>query len=108
VLTADAVARDPVAAEEQMLAALGDPVYITIDLDCLDPGIMPATGTPEPGGLSWRTLTGLLGAVARERHVIGFDVTELCPIPGLVAPDFLAARLVYRLISYVFHARRKA
>jgi agmatinase len=107
VVTAGSLLEDPAGAEARVLAALGDPVYITIDLDCLDPSIMPATGTPEPGGMDWHMLTRLLRAVARDRHVVGFDVTELCPIPGLVAPDFLAARLVYRLISYVFHARRQ-
>ena len=61
----------------------------------------------QPGGLSWRTLIHVLGAVARERHVVGFDMTELSPIPGLVAPDLLAARLAYKLIGYVFHARRQ-
>lgn len=100
--------RRPEQMISRVLQVLGDPVYVTIDLDCLDPGIMPATGTPEPGGLSWTSATALLRAVAEERHVVGFDVTELSPIPGLAAPDYLAARLAYKLISYVFHARRGA
>ncbi len=106
IITAADVGRDLDGACDQLLSLLGDPVYVTIDLDCLDPSVMPATGTPEPGGLSWQALTHLLRAVAQERHVVGFDVVELCPIPGLVAPDFLAARLMYKMISYVFHARR--
>ncbi len=106
VLTAADVHRDLEGACDRLLSVLGDPVYVTFDLDCLDPSIMPATGTPEPGGLSWQAATHLLRAVAQERHVVGFDIVELCPIPGLVAPDFLAARLTYKMISYVLHARR--
>jgi agmatinase len=82
--------------------ALSEPVYITIDLDGLDPATMPAVGTPEPGGLSWRELTALLRRTFERRRVIGCDVVELCPIPGLVAPNFLAARLVYKLLTYRF------
>jgi len=92
-------------AAARLCEVLGDPVYVTVDLDCLDPAIMPATGTPEPGGLSWRALTYLLRVVAEQRHVVGFDVTELSPIPGLIAPDFLAARLAAKMIGYVFHPR---
>ncbi len=79
----------------------GRPIYITIDLDCLDPGIMPSVGTPEPGGLQWHHLMALLSAITKTGQVKGFDVVELSPIPGLHAPDFLAARLIYRLIGYV-------
>ena len=83
----------------RVLAALDGPVYVTIDLDGLDPSVMPATGTPEPGGLSWRQTVDLLAAVAAERRIVGADVVELMPIPGLVAPDVLAARLTHRLIG---------
>ncbi len=106
VITARDVDVDLEGSCDKLLSVLGDPVYVTVDLDCLDPAVMPATGTPEPGGLSWHALTHLLRAVAQERHLVGGDVVELCPIPGMVAPDFLAARLVYKLIGYVFHARR--
>lgn len=75
-------------------------LYITVDLDALDPAFMPATGTPEPGGIDWRALTGLLRRVAKRTRIRGFDVVELSPLPGLVAPDFLAAKLVYRLMGY--------
>jgi agmatinase len=88
--------------EEEVLSSLSPEVYVTIDLDVLDPAIMPATGTPEPGGLNWRALTALLRRVAREKKVVGFDVVELTPIPGLIAPDFLAAKLIYRFLGDIF------
>jgi agmatinase len=87
----------------EIIAALGEPLYITIDLDVFDTSIMPATGTPEPGGLGWYDVIGLLRSACEGRTVVGFDVVELCPIPSNVAPDFLAAKLVYRLIGYIFH-----
>jgi agmatinase len=89
------------AGPREIAAALGDVVYITVDLDVLDPAYMPATGTPEPGGLDWYRLTGILRAACEGRTVVGFDVVELCPIGGNVAPDFLAAKLVYRILGYV-------
>jgi agmatinase len=88
--------------EEEAIGHLSSRVYVTIDLDVLDPAIMPATGTPEPGGLDWRTLTRFLRRVARKRKVVGFDVVELAPIPGWVAPDFLAAKLTYRFLGEIF------
>jgi N1-aminopropylagmatine ureohydrolase len=81
---------------------LADLVYITIDLDGLDPATMPAVGTPEPGGLSWRELTALLRRTFSARHVVACDVVELCPIPGLASPNFIAAKLVYKLLTYKF------
>ncbi len=89
------------AAELIMGRLTGRPIYITIDLDCLDPGIMPSVGTPEPGGLLWHHLTGLLKAICDTNRVIGFDVVELSPIPGMHAPDYLSARLIYKLIGYI-------
>jgi agmatinase len=77
-------------------------VYLTIDLDGLDPSIMPATGTPEPGGLRWEQVTTLLRIVATHREIIGMDVVELLPTPGLHAADFLAAKLIYRTLGYIF------
>ena len=82
--------------------ALADPVYITIDLDGIDPGLMPAVGTPEPGGLSWRELLALLRRTFERRRVVACDVVELCPIPGMAGPNFIAARLVYKLLTYRF------
>lgn len=82
-----------------ILEALTDEVFVTFDVDGLDPGILPATGTPEPGGLDWYEAVDLLKAVARRSRIVGFDVLELAPIPGQVASDFLVARLVYRLMG---------
>ncbi len=78
--------------------SLSDEVYVTFDLDGLDPSIMPAVGTPEPGGLLWYETLAFLNAVAAKRRIVGFDVVELMPIPGLHHPDFLAARLVAEMI----------
>lgn len=85
---------------DRVVGNLGDAVYITIDVDYFDPALMPATGTPEPGGGSWYPTLELLERVFRERQVVGCDVVELAPIPGLVAPDFLAAKLVYKLVGF--------
>lgn len=87
---------------EEVIERLSGEVYVTIDLDGLDPAIMPSVGTPEPGGLGWHETLRLLKRVAEKRRVVGFDVMELCPDPTNVAPDFLAARLVYKLIGYSF------
>ncbi|MEZ5319338.1 MAG: agmatinase [Vicinamibacterales bacterium] len=84
----------------RVVQALDGPVYVTIDLDGLEPGLMPAVGTPEPGGLSWREITTLLRRVFEARSVVACDVVELCPLPGMVAPNFAAARLVYKLLAY--------
>lgn len=87
---------------DEVLRELPEKIFVTIDIDCLDPSIMPSTGTPEPGGLCWYTLTAFLKKAAREKEIIGFDLVELAPIEGLSAPDFLAAKLVYRLLGYIF------
>ena len=85
---------------DDVVAATSGPVYITFDCDALDPSIMPATGTPEPGGLSWTQVDRLLGRLSRERKIIGFDINELAPIPGLNHPQFTVAKLTYRLLGY--------
>jgi agmatinase len=90
----------------RVLEALPQDVYVTVDLDVFDPSIMPATGTPEPGGLDWYRVLAVLRAIAQERRIVGFDVVELSPIPGFVAPDFLAAKLIYRLLGYAFFLRQ--
>ena len=77
-------------------------VYVTVDLDVLDPSIMPSTGTPEPGGLSWYDVLELLKTAIEKKNVVGFDVVELCPDDRNKAPDFLAAKLIYKLLSYKF------
>ena len=79
----------------------GKQVFLTIDLDAFDPSVIPATGTPEPGGLLWYDVLEIVQTVARESTVIGFDVVELAPIPGLHAPDFTAAKLVYKVMTEV-------
>lgn len=91
--------------QEKVLANLSPEVYLTIDLDVLDPSIMPSVGTPEPGGLLWDPVLALIREVARQKRIVGFDVVELAPLPGLVAPDFLAAKLVYKLIGYSTEAQ---
>ena len=87
---------------EKVLSQLTEMVYITIDLDVFDPSIMPSTGTPEPGGLLWYDVLVLLKAVFDDKEVVGFDVVELCPDQRNKAPDFLAAKLIYKLLSYKF------
>jgi agmatinase len=84
---------------------LTDKVCVTIDLDGFDPAYVPATGTPEPGGLDWYQVTSLLERVAANRQVVGFDVVELLPTPGHWASDFLAAKLVYRFLGLVLSSR---
>ena len=84
----------------RLLDGLSENVYISVDLDVLDPSLMPAVGTPEPGGMSWRELTGLLKAVANERRIVGFDVMELSPREGPESCAYTAAKLAYKLIGY--------
>lgn len=91
----------------RMLNGLTRDVYITIDLDVFDPSIMPSTGTPEPGGLDWYTLLRLIEWVVRKKNVVGIDVTELLPNPASRAPEFVAAKLVYRVLSMVFAKRKE-
>lgn len=86
---------------ERISRQLTEDVYLTVDLDVLDPSIMPATGTPEPDGLTWREVLTLIREISKRHTIRGFDVVELCPIPGMVAPDFAAAKLVYRIMGYL-------
>ncbi len=90
---------------ERALAQLRDPVYVTVDLDVFDPALMPAVGTPEPGGLDWYTVLKILKYVGEQHTVLGFDVVELCPIAGMVGPDFLAAKLVYKMLGYFLYKK---
>ncbi len=83
----------------QVIRLLGRQVYLTVDLDVLDPALLPSTGTPEPGGLGWYQVLELARLVCRERELVGFDVVELAPSEAR-APDFLAAKLVYKLLAY--------
>jgi len=81
-------------------------VYITFDVDCLDSSIMPATGTPEPGGLLWEEALLILKIVCKKANILGVDVNELAPIKGFNSYNFLAAKLVYKIIGYVFETKR--
>lgn len=86
---------------EKVLSRLGEKVYVTVDIDAFDPAYAPGTGTPEPGGLDWYQVTGLLRRVARERTIVGADVVEVAPLPGQSVTEYLAARLIYKLIGYI-------
>jgi agmatinase len=86
----------------RVIADLSQHVYLTVDVDGFDPAYMPATGTPEPGGLDWYQVTTLIREVAKSRKIVAADVVELLPQHGDHASDFLAAKLVYKILGYVF------
>jgi agmatinase len=92
---------------EQVNKKLTENVYITIDLDVFDPSIMPSTGTPEPGGMLWYNVLELLKTISKEKNIVGVDVVELCPNEQNKAPDFMAAKLIYKLLSYKFEDEAK-
>ncbi|WP_372973550.1 agmatinase [Muriicola sp.] len=87
---------------DKAIELLTDNVFITFDLDALDPSIMPSTGTPEPGGLLWYETLDFLKQVFEEKNVVGFDIVELCPNDLDRSSDFLAAKLYYKMLSYKF------
>ena len=87
---------------DDAISRLSDNVYLTFDLDGLDPSIMPATGTPEPGGLGWYQAIKFLKKTAKAKNIVGFDIVELAPIKKLSFPDFIAAKLTYKMIGYCF------
>lgn len=91
---------------EDVLNLCTENIYITIDLDAFDPSIMPSTGTPEPGGLTWYQVMNLLKKVFERFEVRGFDLNELCPNPQAKASDFLAAKLYYRMLAEYFHHKK--
>ena len=105
-------ARSMRSCDEWMEKALGaietEDVYISIDLDAFDSSIMPATGTPEPGGMDWYSVTDFIRLVSREKRVVGFDIVELAPIEGFHACDFLAAKLAYKCIGYWHESKVRA
>jgi len=90
---------------DEVAGLLTGHVYVTIDLDAFDPSLIPATGTPEPGGLGWYPVNRLLRRVARTSRVVGFDVVELLPAEGHHASAFAAAKLVYRFLAEIEAAR---
>jgi len=86
----------------EVIELLTENVYLTVDLDVFDPSIMPATGTPEPGGLGWYEVIELIRAVCSRRNLVGFDIVELCPRENMWGSDFLAAKLLYKTLTYKF------
>ncbi|MFH1782453.1 MAG: agmatinase [Candidatus Omnitrophota bacterium] len=86
---------------------LGKNVYISIDLDVFDPSIMPSVGTPEPGGMGWYDLLNALKDIIGNKNIVGFDVVELCPTKNMLRSDFLAARLVYKILGYNFFKKER-
>jgi len=87
---------------DDAISRLTENVFITIDLDVFDPSIMPSTGTPEPGGMYWYEVIRFLKKVNDQKNIVGFDVVELAPNENNKAPDFLASKLIYKLLSYKF------
>ncbi len=88
---------------DHSLNLMSENVYISLDLDVLDPSIMPSTGTPEPNGMDWKTITNYLKKIFKNKKVVGFDIVELAPIKGMHAADYLAAKLYYKMLSYKFN-----
>ena len=96
-------AKDMVNGREwvsKAVESLRENVYVTLDADALDPSVMPATGTPEPGGLSYYDVISLLREAAKKRNIVGFDVVEVAPIENILFPQYTAARIVYKLLAY--------
>ena len=91
--------REPNLALDRIAKLRGN-VYLTVDLDALDPSIMPGVGTPEPGGLSWYELTDIVRALSESTNIVGADIVELAPVPGNVVSEFTAARLAAKIIAY--------
>lgn len=88
--------------QNRIAGCLNDNVYITFDVDGLDPAIIPATGTPEPGGLFWDETMNLLRLIGKQKNIVGFDLVELAPLKSQSASNFIAAKLVYKLMNYAF------
>lgn len=91
----------PEIPKKKILNGLTKNVYLTIDLDVFDPSIMPSVSTPVPGGLGWYEVLDLIETLAKNKNIVGADIVELCPIPGLIAPNILAAKLTYKIISHI-------
>jgi agmatinase len=94
------------ASIDRITESLSQDVYITIDVDVLDPSIMPAVGTPEPDGMSWRQILDIVELVARHKHVVGFDLMEFCPAEGSGSCAYLLAKLAYKVIGYAASQER--
>lgn len=91
---------------KEILNQLTEQVYVTFDVDGLDPAILPGTGTPEPGGIMWQQALDVLREVAKRKKIVGADVVELAPIPGQPAGDFLTAKLAYKIVGYAFYGSK--
>ena len=87
---------------EKSISKMTNDVYVTLDLDVFDPSIMPSTGTPEPGGMLWNEIIIFLNRLFTKKNVVGFDIVELAPIDNIVAPNYLVAKLYYKMLSYKF------
>jgi len=101
VFSAEKIHKKQVSTTD-IIDQLSENVYLTIDLDGFDPSVIPSTGTPEPGGLSWYEVTDLIAGVNEVRNIVGFDVVELCPNINEKSSDFIAAKLIYKILSYKF------
>jgi len=101
IFFAHEIYRDSTLPEKVCQALKNENIYLTIDLDVFDSGLMPSTGTPEPGGLTWYQVLEVIDKVAKQKNIIGFDVVELCPNKINKAPDFLAAKLVYSIMARI-------
>ncbi|MFN8497750.1 MAG: agmatinase [Anaerolineae bacterium] len=107
VFYADDMHTDPGYLARLAEAVRGQRIYLTLDVDGLDPAIIPATGTPEPDGLTWRQVLDIVRVIVGEGHVIGFDVVELAPSPALHNSEFITAKLVYKILNLIMAARRE-
>ncbi len=87
---------------EKAVDGLTEDVYLTIDIDGLDPSLVPSTGTPGAGGLMWQETLALIRTLASQRNIVGMDLVELCKSPAGNAPSFLAAKLIYKTLGYIF------
>jgi agmatinase len=107
VWTGEAMYRDSAKAYLNDLANMvrGKKVYLTIDLDGLDPSVVAAVGTPEPGGIGWYDCLALISTIAEHSQIFAFDCVELCPGPGAQASSFAAAKLIYKTLNYVMQGR---
>ncbi|CUT02400.1 agmatinase [Candidatus Chrysopegis kryptomonas] len=94
--------KDGKSWQDAVISELGENVYITFDLDYFDPSVMPAVGTPVPNGLYWDETIELLKKVSKSRNIVGFDIVELCPLPGIEYPNFTSAFFTNKLLNIIF------
>lgn len=90
---------------DEIVNSLGDNVFLSFDIDAFDGSMIPATGTPEPGGPMWDEILPIIRAVAAKKNIVGMDLVELAPIQGLTAPNFMAAKLLMKMIMYKFKVK---